>query len=208
MSEKNSGLIRISNAVLSFPTLAKPEPFAPGQVEKYSCDFIIPENDPAFKVFYEEAIAMVTQRFPQKFDGILKMINDTRKLRCYGRGSERLKQADGTIYKGYEGNVYISANSTERPAYYDSDGTELMNVSKLYGGCLVNAMVKPWLQDNKFGKGIRCDLLAVQFAGDGERLGSSRVDTSGMFTAIPGAPSPTATDEGQENTGASTGIQF
>jgi len=206
MSEENSGLIRINNAVLSFATLSKPEPFAPGQVEKYSCDFIMTPDDQAFVSFYETAIDLLRQRFPQKFDGILKMINDTRKLRCYGHGGERLKQSDGSIYKGYEGKVYISANSTERPSYYDSDGTELMNVGKLYGGCLVNAMVKPWLQDNKYGKAIRCDLLAVQFAGDGERLGVGRVDTSGMFGAVPGAPAPTA-DTGDVD-GPTPGFQF
>jgi hypothetical protein len=67
---------------------------------------------------------------------------------------------------------------------------------KMYGGCRVNAAVKPWLQDNKHGRGIRCDLIAVQFAADDKPFGEGAVDASNLFGAVAGAPagmfSPTA----------------
>jgi hypothetical protein len=61
---------------------------------------------------------------------------------------------------------------------------------KMYGGCYVNAAVKPWLQDNKFGKGVRCDLVAVQFFADGPAFGGGETDASGMFGATPAAAAP------------------
>jgi hypothetical protein len=53
--------------------------------------------------------------------------------------------------------------------------------------------VKPWLQENKHGRGIRCDLIAVQFAGDDTAFGEGAVDASSMFgavSAIGGAQAP------------------
>jgi len=58
---------------------------------------------------------------------------------------------------------------------------------KMYGGCRVNAAVKPWLQENKHGRGIRCDLIAVQFAGDDTPFGEGAVDASNLFGAVAGA---------------------
>jgi hypothetical protein len=58
----------------------------------------------------------------------------------------------------------------------------------MYGGCRINAAVKPWLQDNKHGRGIRCDLIAVQFAGDDKAFGEGAVDASSMFGQVAGAP--------------------
>jgi hypothetical protein len=52
----------------------------------------------------------------------------------------------------------------------------------------VNAAVKPWLQENKHGRGIRCDLIAVQFAGDDTAFGEGSVDASNLFAPVAGAP--------------------
>jgi hypothetical protein len=54
----------------------------------------------------------------------------------------------------------------------------------MYGGCRVNAAIKPWLQVNKHGNGIRCDLIALQFAGDDTAFGEGAVDASNMFGAV------------------------
>jgi hypothetical protein len=59
---------------------------------------------------------------------------------------------------------------------------------QMYGGCRVNVAVKPWLQENKHGRGIRADLVAVQFAGDDQAFGEGAVDASGMFGAVAAAP--------------------
>ena len=58
----------------------------------------------------------------------------------------------------------------------------------IYGGCIVNAAVRPWLQDNNHGRAVRCDLIAVQFAADGEAFGEGEIDASGMFGQVDVAP--------------------
>jgi hypothetical protein len=42
------------------------------------------------------------------------------------------------------------------------------------------------LQDNKHGRGIRCDLIAVQFAADDVAFGEGATDASGLFGAVAG----------------------
>ena len=59
-----------------------------------------------------------------------------------------------------------------------------MLTRKMYGGCRVNAAVKPWVQANSYGNGIRCDLVAIQFCRDDEAFGEGNVDASGMFGAV------------------------
>jgi hypothetical protein len=62
----------------------------------------------------------------------------------------------------------------------------------MYGGCRVNAAVKPWLQDNKHGRGVRCDLVAIQFAGDDKAFGEGAADASSMFGAVAAPAAPVA----------------
>jgi hypothetical protein len=62
---------------------------------------------------------------------------------------------------------------------------------QMYGGCRVNVAIKPWLQENKHGRGVRADLVAVQFAGDDQPFGEGRTDASNMFGAVAtAAPAP------------------
>jgi hypothetical protein len=48
--------------------------------------------------------------------------------------------------------------------------------------------VKPWLQVNKHGNGIRCDLVAVQFAADDTAFGEGAADASSMFGSVGASP--------------------
>ena len=187
MSEE--GLVRLEGVRLSFPTLATPRAFAPGQLEKYSADFILESDDPAYAEFKKRGAKLCSDKFGAKAEQIIKMISGNPKLRAFCDGSEKVK-SDGSQYVGYEDMVAISANTTRKPKLVDANGDDLMNVNKLFGGCYVNAYVKPWVQDNKFGKAIRCELIGIQYVKDGESFGGDRVDTSSLFSAIDEAPEP------------------
>ena len=55
----------------------------------------------------------------------------------------------------------------------DKDKTELSQTAgRPYGGCYVNATIEVWAQNNDFGKTTRAQLLAVQFAKDGDAFGA------------------------------------
>jgi hypothetical protein len=100
--------------------------------------------------------------------------------------------------------VYIttSMNEDRPPIMVRPDGTVCDNANtmeraalarKLYGGCYVNAAVSPWVQDNQFGRAVRCNLIAVQFAKDGDSFGDAAPDVTGMFGAVAApaaAPAP------------------
>lgn len=53
-----------------------------------------------------------------------------------------------------------------------------------YGGCYVNVMIRPWWQDNSFGTRINANLLAVQFAKDGEPFGQGRISEEDVDNAF------------------------
>lgn len=44
-----------------------------------------------------------------------------------------------------------------------------------YGGCWCNVLIRPWFQNNKFGKKVNANLLAVQFVRDDEAFGQGRI---------------------------------
>ena len=127
----------------------------------------------------------------------MNMIQQDRKTRCYGRGEEKISRKTMQPYDGYAGNVYITAGRDTPPQMIQADGTPVDPANtmayqalarKMYAGCRVNAAIKPWPQDNKVGRGIRCDLVAVQFAADDTSFGEGAVDASNLFGAVAGAP--------------------
>lgn len=197
-------IILLSNTRLSFPNLIEPRAAAenPNAVKKYSADFIMDQDTPAFKQFMAECGKLALEKWGEHANNVMQLIQQDRRLRCYGSGSERIDKKTFAPYKGYEGKVYIAANRAEPPQMIQSDGTPVdpsntmgyqMLARKMYGGCYVNAAVRPWLQDNAHGRGIRCDLVAIQFHADGEAFGEGATDASSLFGAVAGgAAAPAA----------------
>ena len=196
-----SNVIYITNAVLSFPKLVEAlnNSDFPNAPKKFSADLIVAPNNPDFAKFMAEVGAQATEKWKDKAPAILQMIQTDRRLRCYGNGAEKIKKDTMKPYEGYDGMVYVAASSNEDhpPILVNpQDGKEIDNANtlarsaaarKLYGGCRVNAAIRPWLQDNQFGRGIRCELIAIQFLADGTPFGEAPPDISSMFGAVPAA---------------------
>ena len=192
-----SEIIFLSDVRLSFPHLAEPqrtENKVTGSVRiAYNADFLLPEGDPGFQQFMARYQALMTQTFAENAPVVMNMILADRKLRCFGRGEEKVNKKTFKPYDGYAGNVYLSASSERQPQMIQSDGNPIDPINtmawqalarKMYGGCRVNAAVKPWVQKNQHGNGIRCDLVAVQFSKDDTAFGDGTPDVSGMFGAV------------------------
>ena len=82
--------------------------------------------------------------------------------------------------------MFISARCDRRPQVVGRDMSSLVEGDGiLYAGCYVNATVRLWAQDNKFGKRINAQLRAVQFVKEGSRFGEGTVDVSKEFEALP-----------------------
>ena len=192
-----SDVIFLSNVRLSFPHLAEPqrtENKVTGTVRTaFNADFLMPEGDPGFQQFMQQYKTLMVQTFAENAPVVMNMILADRKLRCFGRGEEKVNKKTFKPYDGYAGNVYLSASSERPPQMIQSDGKPVDPVNtmafqslarKMYGGCRVNVAVKPWVQKNQHGNGIRCDLVAVQFANDDTSFGDGAPDVSGLFGAV------------------------
>lgn len=190
-------VIHLSNVRLSFPKLIEAEAAkgTPNADKKFGCDLLMPNGDPQFAKFMGEVGQVATEKWKEHAGSVLQLCNGDRKMRCFGNGSEKVDKKTFKPYGGYDGAVYISASSTEDkpPVMVDASGTPCPNdntmlrkelARKLYGGCYVNAAIRVWPQDNTFGRAIRCELIAVQFAKDGEAFGEAPPDLSGMFGAV------------------------
>lgn len=197
-----SDIIFLSNVRLSFPHLSEPQKQTNEQTGKerisYNCEFIMPQDHAGFQQFMQRYGAMALEKWKEHAQQVMQMIQSDRKLRCYGMGTEKINKKTFQPYDGYaEPNaVFITAGRDSQPQMIQADGQPIDPANtmayqqlarKMYGGCRVNAAIKPWLQENKHGRGIRCDLIAVQFAGDDVAFGEGAVDASGMFGAVQAA---------------------
>jgi hypothetical protein len=190
-------IIMLSKVRLSFPSLVEPRKPStdPNASPKYNADFILSPNDAGFTSFMNEVNKVAMGKWLEHAQAVMQIINSDRKLRCYGQGSERIDSKTFKPYNGYEGMVYISASrpGDQPPQMIQADGRPVDPVNtmayqaiarKMYGGCYVNAAVRPWAQQNTHGRGIRCDLIAIQFAADGEPFGEAQPDATGLFGAV------------------------
>jgi hypothetical protein len=121
------------------------------------------ENDKAIRAAIQKE---ATEKWGAKAPAMLKAMENNNTKYCY---------QDGTIksdkYEGFEGMWALSANRNEEqgaPAVVDRDKSPLGPASgKPYAGCYVNASVDIWAQTGQY-MGIRCTLVGIQFAGDGD----------------------------------------
>jgi hypothetical protein len=196
-----SDIVFLSNVRLSFPHLAEPQRKVSPETGKervsYSADFIMPADHAGFKAFMTKVNEMALAKWKEHAAQVMQMINGDRKLRCFGDGNQKVNSRTFQPYDGYAGNLYVTAGRDSPPQIIQADGspidpTNTMQYQALtramYGGCRVNVAVKPWLQENKHGRGIRADLVAIQFAGDDKPFGEGAVDASAMFGAVQAAP--------------------
>lgn len=188
-----SEILFMQDVRLSFPHLVEAHSAAPNAVKKYSADFIMPQNHKAFTEFMARVAVIAQEKWKENAPAVLQMIQADRKLRCFGGPSDKVDKKTFKPYSGYDGMVYVSANKDQMPQMIRENGTPVdvgntmeyqQLARKMYGGCYVNVAVKPWCQENQYGRGIRCDLVAIQFARDGEAFGEGAADASSMFGAV------------------------
>lgn len=183
----------------SFPNIVDPQIKTNDKGEQqvsYNCDLIFPPNDPGFTKFMQTYAAMAQEKWKENAQAAMQRIQSDRKTRCYGDGSEKVSSKTFQVHPGYAGNVFISARSPRQPQIIDAQGrpvdpTNTMQIraegSRIQGGVWVNAVIKPWLQQNNAGIGVRCDLIAIQFAREDELFGAGATDVTPFFGAVQGA---------------------
>lgn len=98
------------------------------------------------------------------------------------------RNGDDSSSPEYEGHWTVSASESRRPAVRDQRAQLILDEQKIadliYGGCYVNILIRPWFQDNDYGKRVNAGLVGVQFVKDGEAFGEGRIDDTDAWDAV------------------------
>ena len=168
----------LRNVRLSFPELWKAREFK-GTVN-YSAKFFVEPGSANDKAINDTITAVAKAKFPEKWEMYLEEFRPDKKAYPYINGKR-------VEYSGAEGKWVLTAKRKEtdgRPLVIDQRKTPLTPADgKPYSGCYVNVKVDIYAQDGE-NKGIRCSLVTVQFAGDGEAFSGSKPATDDGFDDI------------------------
>lgn len=171
------GIIKILNVRASYPHLDKPYAGDDGGEPKFS---IVGLADKGSHQSVKEACVEVIED--------LKKANKNAKV---AKDKLFIKNGDDSDKEEYEGMWTISARETKRPKVRDGNG-DLLEVDEIadtiYAGCYVDIIIRPWFQDNAFGKRCNANLLSVKFRADGEQLGEGRIDDDDLWDDDDEAP--------------------
>lgn len=160
MPDNSKQKVGLANVRLSFPVLFKPKAFADGGEPKFGANFLLhkAKHKGTIKALEEAIETAIKEKWPKGRPKGLKI---------------GLYEASEKDYDGYdEDHLFISTATPKRIPVVGRDRSPLVEADgKPYAGCFVNASVRAWAQDNQYGKRVNFELLAVQFAADGEAFG-------------------------------------
>ena len=160
--------MKLQNVRLSFHSIFEKSVYD-GNEGKYEATFLIPKKN---KELYK--------KIKTKIDTII--LNSGLKI-----STDRicLKDGDEKEYDGYKDHFYLKASSLKRPLVLNRDRTPLTADDEvIYSGCIVNAVIDFWLQNNKYGKRINSNLYGLQFVKDDEPFGMCSGDAFNQFESL------------------------
>lgn len=205
-ANKFPGCVLFSRVRLSFPALVtprSPKGSPTGVVPSYSADFITDPKDPKYAEFVNLCNQLAQTKWGQHYPNIINAIYKDKDRRCFGQGEEKIDGTTYAVYDGYAGQVWVKGSKKSdkgAPQMVGPNNEDLGTDSsslawanearKMYGGCYVDVVLKPWVYDNTFGKGFGADLIAIKWVADGVPFGEAIRDASAMFNGSPVAAPP------------------
>ena len=178
------GTIQVKHVRLSYPHLFKPWAQNDDQDKKYSARFLLSKetHGAEIKALQQYLTKMMSEKFKARIP-LDKLF---------------FRDGDATGKPEDEGHWYISASDSIKPQVVGKKREPLSEEDDVvYGGVIVNVLIRPWAQDNKFGKRINANLIGVQFVKeDGVRFGQARPDINEHFDAEDGDDSGFDDDAG------------
>lgn len=156
----------------AFPHLAEPQEY--NGKHNYSISVVFDEGTNLSAL--EEAVeAILREKYPKgNIPAAIK--------RPFRSGAEK----EGTEGFG-ETDIFIACKRNADfgpPSLIDQKKNEILG-RDIYGGCKVRVCVRPYWFDKAGNKGVGLGLEAVQFAGEGKRIGLAPVDAKSVFDEIP-----------------------
>lgn len=163
----NSEVIKLVKCNLSFPELFEPKSFAPGMPPKFQAAFVFDPSSKEGAANIKKVTAAIKAVLVEHYggaDGIPKGFKP-----CLKDNATENKE-----YEGYEGKWFLNASNRTRPTVVNRDLSPITeNDDILHPGCLVNASIQLWVQDNQYGKRVNATLRAVQYVDKGEVWGGA-----------------------------------
>lgn len=197
MSEETQiGDLLLRNVVLDWPNLYRPGG-REGDTPRYGASFILdpanPEHAAQIEAIKAAQIAVCKAKWKDQAKAMYDRFVKTEKL-ALREGDDKI-----TKYPYLAGKLVLATASKQdgpKPTTVDGARKDVPESAGLfYRGCIVNAKVQIWAQDNKFGQRINCQLRGVQFVSRGEALGAGGAAQPDEFEAI---AAPTEAEGGQD----------
>lgn len=161
--------VRMSNLFVYEPS----EPLEEGQKAKYRGRFIL-ENSKQDEAIRDAILEACTDKFGDKAGQKLfdKIIDNPEKC-CYRDGDDNTDD-NGDVRDGFEGNMYIAANSLKKPLMIDRARDEVgEDEGLIMSGNYANVKIDIYAYEHKKSKakGVTAQLMGIQFVAEGEPLG-------------------------------------
>jgi hypothetical protein len=159
------GTIRISGVRFSYPHLKKPYK---GDDDKGEAKFGVVGLMP--KKTHRAAKDLIKERI----DELLA----ENKVKALAADKKFLRDGDQSGKDGYEGMYTVSARESRRPPLRNRDNSvvEPEDAAEVFQpGFWGDILIRPWYQNNKFGKRVNAGLSSVQFVKKDEVFGEGRI---------------------------------
>ena len=164
-------------------------PMDPTKPPQFSLTLLWDKDNPKLKKLKDAIEQVAIAKFGAKAPQMLEK----------GQLKNPLRDGDEKDDERYEGKVFLTARSTDKPGCVDVDAEPLMNQSDFYSGCQARMDVWVYAFDKAGNKGVACILNNVQKIDDGERLGGGPRSAADAFADADEddepapAPAPTKT---------------
>lgn len=172
--------IKLTNVRLSFPDLFQATQYQGAGAFRYNATFLIEPGSANDKIIREAIKTEAVAVWKNKADVMLKSMENNSNKYCYLNG-------DTKQYDGYEGKMYLSSHRRQvdgAPLVIDQKKSPLTAADgKPYGGCFVNATVDIYVQEGT-NSGVRCGLIGVQFANDGDSFSGAARPSADEFEEL------------------------
>lgn len=168
----NDGSIKLTGGRLSYPHFDKPYNGGDNDGEgKYSTKYLMPKETHQAEYEYLAEVCKKTALNANKL--------------TVGKSNYFIKDGDDSG-KVEEADMYVvSASENAQPVTRDASAekvTDKAEIARLMvGGNYANIFIRPWAQNNAYGKKINANLIAGQFVKKGEPFGEGRIDDEDVF---------------------------
>lgn len=179
---KVDAVFMLKGVRLSFPDLFTAVQYEGRGPFNYRATVLIEPGSANDKIVQAAIVKAAHAKWDKKAPEILKTIVGQSQKYCYINGDQK-------AYDGYAGMMALTSGRPQEsgpPLVLDKNPEVKLTAEdgRIYGGCYVNFKGQIWAQDNKFGKAMRCSLIAVQFMADGESFGGAPQANADGFETV------------------------